>query len=432
MVFMIFLLCNLIHNKEGIFALANQAAIHGPSNIQAIQLSFFIFGSKNTNESALMVLKSCTFPDIFDNYMIPLSMAITQQGMMLERKSNDQIKRQILVLGFLCITMIPVFGQDPYFQSLDYFSQYDYSTRLAPVIPPAREKIEVIIDTDTKAEVDDLWALSLALLSPERFDIQGIVGATFITGGPESVEMSCREIETILKLAGLEGQIPVYPGGQPMAYPYAPSESEGIDFIIQKAMEHSAEDPLWIIGLGAATDMASALLKKPEIADRIIAFWHLRTAWPEKATNFNVFGDIHAARLLFHSPLKFVLFDTGTHLSCPMEESEKRVGSTGPLGEYLHDYRTGKYGTYGTKQMHERLVRGMTDVDKGFFDLGDIAAMINPEIASFEVVECPDVGHDVTYHFNGSKGKILRCKDIDRDKTFDLFYRALESNRASQ
>jgi len=100
-------------------------------------------------------------------------------------------------------------SQDPYFSTQSYFENYDYSLREAPEIPPKGERIRVIIDTDTKAEVDDLWALSLALLSPERFEIVGIIGATFITGGPESIEMSCSEIDTILALAGLSGQIPV-------------------------------------------------------------------------------------------------------------------------------------------------------------------------------------------------------------------------------
>ena len=34
-------------------------------------------------------------------------------------------------------------------------------------------------------------------------------------------------------------------------------------------MKASKEDPLWIIGLGAATNIASAYLKEPAIADRI-------------------------------------------------------------------------------------------------------------------------------------------------------------------
>jgi len=52
-----------------------------------------------------------------------------------------------------------------------------------------------------------------------------------------------------------------------MRYRYEQSESEGVDFIIEKAMQASKEDPLWVIGLGAATDIASAILKEPRIME---------------------------------------------------------------------------------------------------------------------------------------------------------------------
>jgi purine nucleosidase len=331
-----------------------------------------------------------------------------------------------LILGMILSGPATVHAQDPYFKTIESLENYDFSARAVPRIPPKGEKIKLIIDTDAKAEVDDLWALSLALLSPERFDIQGIIGATFLTGGPSSIAMSCKEIDTIVKLANRDGVFPILSGAHPMAYPYAPSESEGVDFIIGKAMECTPDDPLWVIGLGAATDIASAFLKEPRIAERMIVFWHGRTKWPEKASNFNVFGDIHAARLLFHSPLSFVLFDTGTHLTCPMGESAEKVKPRGPLGKYLHEYRTGEAGLYGTGSFQQQLIGGMMSDAKGFFDLGDIAALLDPEIASFEIVDCPDIAHDVTYIFNGTKGKILRCFDIDRDKTFDLLYRKLQ------
>jgi inosine-uridine nucleoside N-ribohydrolase len=177
-------------------------------------------------------------------------------------------------------------------------------------------------------------------------------------------------------------------------------------------MASSPEDPLWIIGLGAPTDIASAFLQEPRIADRIIVFWHLRTQWPDNCYNFNVFGDPHATRLLFHSPLSFVLFDTGTYLTCPMPESEKMVRAKGKLGRYLHDYRLGN--------------EWMMSDTKGFFDLGDIAALLDPDIASFEEVYCPEVGNDLSYVFKDMKGKILRCYYINRDKTYELFYKKLE------
>ena len=65
--------------------------------------------------------------------------------------------------------------------------------------------------------------------------------------------------------------------------------------------------------------------------------------------------------------------------------------------------------------------------DKGFFDLGDIAALVDPDLASWEVADCPEVDWDLAYKFKGTKGKILRCYDIDRDKTYALLERKLRS-----
>jgi purine nucleosidase len=319
------------------------------------------------------------------------------------------------ILIFLSLTLpITGFTQNSYDEFVNFYKAYDFSKRVVPRIPPKGQKIKVIIDSDAKNEIDDQWALALALLSPERFNIIGLVGATFAWGGPASITMSVDEINTLLKLTGLAGKIPVYPGAHPLRYKYEPSHSEGVDFIIEKAMQATKEDPLWIIGLGAATDIASAYLTEPRIADRIMVFWHLRTKWPDKCLNFNVYGDPHAARLLFDAPIPFVLFDTGTYLYCPMDESEKYVKPYGALGAYLHNIRMGSdYYSSPTK---------------GFFDLGDIAALLDPEIASYEEVSCPEVDYDLSYEFKDTKGRILRCYDIDRDKTFQLLYDKLKNN----
>lgn len=282
--------------------------------------------------------------------------------------------------------------------------------RSVPQIPSRDKKLRVVIDTDAKNEIDDQWAIALTILSPERFDIQGFVGANFDNsrGGRQGIAASVKEIKTVLDLAGMADRWPVYAGSHPMQYQFEPSESEGVDFIIDCAMRSSPQDPLWVIGLGAATDIASAILKAPAIIDRIIAFWHFRTHWPEKCYNFNVIGDVRAARLVFHSPLSFALFDTGTYLRCPMEESAIQVAPYGALGAYLHDYRlTDPY---------------FMRPEKGFFDLGDVAALLDPDIACWEVEQCPEVGWDLSYHFTGNLGSILRCYHVDRDATFKLLY----------
>lgn len=304
-----------------------------------------------------------------------------------------------------------------YTKKREAISARDSKSRKVPKMPPKGERIRVIFDTDARNEIDDVWAMALAILSPERFKIEGFVAANFDNSrpetGPDSIEASFREIHTILDKAGLAGKWPVLRGSHPMRYKYEPSESEGVDFIIKKAMESTPNDPLWIVGLGAATDIASAYLKEPHIKDRVVVFWHFRTRWPDKCWNFNVIGDVRAAVTVFHSDLSFVLFDTGTHLYCPMEESEKYL-SYGALGKYLHEYRY-------ESAYYQR-------PDKGFFDLGDIAVLVDPSLGSWEVADCPEVDWDLTYKFKKTKGKILRCYDVNRDGTFALLKERLRTH----
>lgn len=290
-----------------------------------------------------------------------------------------------------------------------------------PVIPPKNEQIRTIIVSDATNEIDDIWAIALALLYPERFKIEGFVGSNYDhteSGiGPKSIELAVKEIRTILEKAGLGANYPVYPGSHPMQYEFAPGSSEGIDFIVEKAMASQPNDPLWIIVLGNPTDIASAYLIEPAIKDKVRIFWHARTenTWPFRAHNYNIKGDIHASRMMFHSPLPLVLFDTGTHLSAGLlDETKEFVKPYGALGEYLYNYRL--------KRQY------WTGVSKGYYDLGDIAALIDPDIAKWEEIECPTVTYYMDYNFFNTNGKLLRCYHIDRDKTFQLLYKKLRMN----
>ena len=62
----------------------------------------------------------------------------------------------------------------------------------------------------------------------------------------------------------------------------------------------------------------------------------------------------------------------------------------------------------------------------GFYDLGDIAALADPDLASWEIAKCPEVDWDLSYHFKDTKDPILRCKDIDRGGTFALLRERLK------
>ena len=316
----------------------------------------------------------------------------------------------------VAVTTVTYGAADDCAQHRQEIRHRDARQRAVPVIPPAQKKLRVIIDSDTGNEIDDIWAIALALRCPERFQIEGFVAANYDNdspgAGPDSIETSAKLIGEILDAAGMAGKIPIKRGSPPMQYSYQPSESQGVDFIIKMAMASPPDDPLWIIGLGASTDIASAYLKEPRIAEHVVVFWHFRTEWPTRCWNFNVIGDVRAARTVFHSDLSFVLFDTGTNLTCPMERSA-RWADFNPLGKYVHEFR------------HRN--KSFESANKGFFDLGDIAALVDPSLAQWEVVDCPEVNWDLAYQFKGTKGKILRCGKIDRDKTFELFEKKLRN-----
>jgi hypothetical protein len=90
-------------------------------------------------------------------------------------------------------------AQSGYASQEAFLKSFDYSKRAIPQIPGKGAKIRVIIDTDAKNEIDDLWAVALALLSPDRFEIEGFVAANFDNsgGGPEGIEKSYEELKIL-------------------------------------------------------------------------------------------------------------------------------------------------------------------------------------------------------------------------------------------
>ena len=285
--------------------------------------------------------------------------------------------------------------------------------RLTAPWPPSSGQLRVIIDADAANEVDDQWAIALALGFPERLKIEGFVAAHYgQRGGAQGIAKSHASIEATLAAAGMGGRFVLKDGSDPIAYRDRVPASGGVDFIIATARTATPENPLWLVLLGPATDGAATLLKAPDLADRLVIFWHGRSTWPERCTNFNATNDPVAAQLLFELPCRFVLFDTGANLTMPMEESEKRVASVGALGRFIHDIRTPS--PYARR------------ADKGMFDLGDIAALIDPAgTTSWETVEAPGVRFDLSYDFAQKHGPMLRIKTIDRDASFALLDRSL-------
>lgn len=282
--------------------------------------------------------------------------------------------------------------------------------RIVPELPPAGRRLRLIIDTDAANEIDDLYAVALALRSPDRFAIEGFVATHFAqTAGRASIEASHRVLIELLAAAGGH-HAPVLRGGDPLPYRDQPSPSEGADFIIERAHAGGAEDPLWVVGIGAASNLASAILKDPSILPKVRFVYHARSeqSWPRCSEQFNVFGDLRAVQVLLESAAPLVWFDTGQQLTCPMETTAARLAPLGPLGEFLHAYRRReKYFQYP---------------DKGFFDLGDIGWMIQPDLCTEEVLPVPRMDWMGRFVHEGRWGNMRRVSGIRAEPTWELFF----------
>ena len=185
-----------------------------------------------------------------------------------------------------------------------------HEQRLALLEMP-RHTVDVVIDTDAYNEIDDQFAISYALRSPERLNVQALYAAPFLnhrsTSPEDGMVKSEKEIHKLLALLGEERE--VYAGSRT----YLPDEntpviSPAAEDLSRRAMAYSPEEPLYVVALGAITNVASALLLNPAIADRIVVVWLGGHAleWPDNR-EFNMQQDVAAARVVYGSGAPLVM-----------------------------------------------------------------------------------------------------------------------------
>ncbi|MBR5738807.1 MAG: nucleoside hydrolase, partial [Lachnospiraceae bacterium] len=173
--------------------------------------------------------------------------------------------------------------------------------------------VDVVLDTDTFNEVDDQFALSYLLRIPEKARIQAIYAAPFFNARSESPEdgmlKSYAEIRHILTLSGHEQYLnAVYQGSRR----YLPDENTAVsspaaEDLVRRALSYSPEHPLYVLAIGAITNVASALLMKPEIAQNLVIVWLGGHGYDFRDTlEFNMRQDVTAARVVMRSEAAFV------------------------------------------------------------------------------------------------------------------------------
>ncbi|MBQ9084655.1 MAG: nucleoside hydrolase [Clostridia bacterium] len=202
-------------------------------------------------------------------------------------------------------------------------------------------KIDVVIDTDAYNEIDDQFAIAYLLRNSEKLNTVAIYAAPFSfphISPEEGMEASYKEILNLLSLSGVE--LPVYRGStRYLESESAPVISEAAEHLASLANNYSPEKPLYVVAIGAITNVASAILLNPKIKENCVIIWLGGHSHEMEITDeYNMKQDIAAARVVMSSGAPFIQLPCAGVVSgfaISESELERFFSGHGPLADYL-------------------------------------------------------------------------------------------------
>ncbi|MBM1632256.1 nucleoside hydrolase [Sulfitobacter mediterraneus] len=238
---------------------------------------------------------------------------------------------------------------------------------------PARK---IIIDTDPGQ--DDAVAILLALASPEDMEVLGIT----CVAGNVPLDLTSKNARIICELAG-RSDVKVFAGcdrplgrdlvtaehvhgktgldGPDLPDPTMPlQDGHAVDFIIDQLREY-APGTITLCPLGPLTNIATALQKAPDIANRIAKIVLMGGGYFEggnitPAAEFNIYVDPQAADIVFKcgAPIVVMPLDV-THkalVTKPRNDAFRNIGTAvgtavAEMTDFFERFDKEKYGSAG-------------------------------------------------------------------------------------
>lgn len=314
-----------------------------------------------------------------------------------------------------------------------------YRARLAEPQGPVR----VVIDTDAANEIDDQFALAWALLSPEQLRLEAVYAEPFSfahrrhllprapPGAPpfnapaQGMHRSHEEILRVFSLLGVPPQSRVLAGSEGyLAAPGQARRSAAAEHLIATARSSPEGEPLFVLALGCVTNIASALLLAPDIADRIVVVWTsgFPSSAPHANDSFNLEQDLPASQLLFDSGVPLVYlpgYHVGAQLRLSLAEMERYVRGQGAIGDALHQLFT-----------HNPLWSVLpVDTSRPYswviWDLICVAWLLDPAWVPSELVRAPRLDAQRRWQPDSHRHLMREAHAVQRDAIFNDFFARL-------
>lgn len=283
----------------------------------------------------------------------------------------------------------------------------------------------MILDTDTYNEIDDQFALIYSLLSPEQIRLAGVTAAPFDNSRSENyadgMERSFQEICRILEMTGKSNEVPAFRGSTTrLPDRNTPVKSDAADFLVEQGKIAAAKgEKLIICAIGALTNVASALLKSPELKEQAVVVWlggHILSN-PD-SREFNLQGDVTASQVVFSCGVPLVqipCLGVASSLEITLAELRKSLPQDS-IGTYLVEI-------FADYMHHDE------NAPKVIWDISAIAVLLNPAAFEWEVVPAPILTDDCIWH--GTAANLIKRATSCRSKVIfeDLFTKIRENQQ---
>ena len=296
------------------------------------------------------------------------------------------------------------------------------SQRIQKLHPP-NGCVRMILDTDTYNEIDDQFAVVHALLSPDELKVEAIYAAPFHNNrskdAEDGMEKSYDEILRLLTFLNVESEGFAYRGSTAfLSSVDSPIESDATTDLIERALSDSNE-LLYVVAVGAITNVASAILIEPEIIKNIVVVWlGGNPLYWSHTREFNLAQDVLGARVVLDSGVPFIHLPARgvvSHLLTTVSEMERYVQGRGKVGDYLveifKEYNKDHYAW-----------------SKVIWDISATAYLINSSWVPTEIVHSPILTDSITWSFDNSRHLMRVATGVNRDAIFRDLFEKLEKS----
>jgi inosine-uridine nucleoside N-ribohydrolase len=291
------------------------------------------------------------------------------------------------------------------------------------LLSPSASRVRVVLDTDTYNEIDDQFAMVQMLLSRDRFDVEAIYAAPFFnvrSDGPgHGMELSYQEILRLLERLNVAPDGLVHRGVTDYVGPAKTARAApAVDDLVARARAGSPDRPLYVIAIGAISNVASALLAAPDIIDRIVVVWLGGHAleWPD-TIEFNLKQDVGGAQVLLDSGVPLVLVPcrgVTSRLHSTVPEIERYVEPHGDIGAFL----AMRFKEYSEDHM------GWA---KEIWDMAPVGWLLNPAWAPSVIIPAPVLTEQMTWSVDRRRHPIRYVTYVDRNPILRDFFVKLEA-----